>query len=652
LPVTEPSLGATGWNTWGHDVTTIVNTVETADARLDALEAGAVGAVTSVTAANATVTVGGTGTAPTVAVGTIAESQVTNLVTDLAAKLVKASNLSDLANTATARTNLGLAPIAASGSATNLSTGTVPTARLGSGVASSTTFLRGDQTWATPPSGGGTGWSVFVNDVGGLGDGTTDETTTLQGIINANAGKVLSFNPTGVYLVQQLLLPSNTHLELNGCTIRRIINTTGATNGATIRNTNQGPTSTDVNITVRGGTIDARNDSSGRPWSLNGVTGLRVQDMTIARGAAIFADWMFHFENCTTVRVDNCRVTGGTEVGEDGCHIKSTTDMVVTNCIFEAGDDALVLVHEFDQVRPIKDITISNCVLASQSANALKIAVHADETMAIENVTISNIAIRPPATTPAGNCVTIEDITDTGLLRRVSVSDVVIDATGYPGNAVTILNVVDSEFSNWRIYGASDRSIIVTKGQRLKFTDIVCDTPNGATGNPHWYLTGGCVDIQHIGCVVKAASIQGWVIDTTGTRDISFVGCQALTNTQQAWNITYAARVSLVGCTVRGGSAPIICDATHPPTDLKVVGCNFSGYSGGAVITNPPTTFEYVGNTDDQARGNQLSNTKLGFFGTTPAAKPTVTGAKGGNAALTSLCTQLAALGLITDTTS
>ena len=36
--------------------------------------------------------------------------------------------------------------------------GTVPTARLGSGTANSTTFLRGDQTWATPASGGSTTW--------------------------------------------------------------------------------------------------------------------------------------------------------------------------------------------------------------------------------------------------------------------------------------------------------------------------------------------------------------------------------------------------------------------------------------------------------------------------------------------------------------
>jgi hypothetical protein len=44
--------------------------------------------------------------------------------------------------------------------ASNLTSGTVPTARLGSGTANSTTFLRGDNTWAT--SGGG-GFTFLTN---------------------------------------------------------------------------------------------------------------------------------------------------------------------------------------------------------------------------------------------------------------------------------------------------------------------------------------------------------------------------------------------------------------------------------------------------------------------------------------------------------
>ena len=48
----------------------------------------------------------------------------------------------------------------------------------------------------------------------------------------------------------------------------------------------------------------------------------------------------------------------------------------------------------------------------------------------------------------------------------------------------------------------------------------------------------------------------------------------------------------------------------------------------------------------------KLNSTTLGFYGTTPAAKPTISGSRGGNAALASLLTQLAGLGLITDSTT
>lgn len=56
---------------------------------------------------------------------------------------------------ATGKIDASLIP-ATSINAANITSGTVATARLGSGTANSTTFLRGDQTWATPASGGWT----------------------------------------------------------------------------------------------------------------------------------------------------------------------------------------------------------------------------------------------------------------------------------------------------------------------------------------------------------------------------------------------------------------------------------------------------------------------------------------------------------------
>lgn len=55
---------------------------------------------------------------------------------------------------------------------------------------------------------------------------------------------------------------------------------------------------------------------------------------------------------------------------------------------------------------------------------------------------------------------------------------------------------------------------------------------------------------------------------------------------------------------------------------------------------------------DTRVSGDLDLDGDIGFYGTAPQAKPTITGSRGGNAALASLLTQLATLGLITDSTT
>lgn len=75
------------------------------------------------------------------------------------------------ATTADQRIALGAAPTVHTHAAADITSGTVDTARLGSGTANATTFLRGDQTWAAP-SGGSDPWTYVV-----LGSDFTISTT-------------------------------------------------------------------------------------------------------------------------------------------------------------------------------------------------------------------------------------------------------------------------------------------------------------------------------------------------------------------------------------------------------------------------------------------------------------------------------------------
>lgn len=72
--------------------------------------------------------------------------------------------------------------------------------------------------------------------------------------------------------------------------------------------------------------------------------------------------------------------------------------------------------------------------------------------------------------------------------------------------------------------------------------------------------------------------------------------------------------------------------------------------AGFASVNNNQTT---PGNIVIDANNAVLiESSTLGFFGGTGVAKPTVTGSKGGNAALASLMSALSTLGLVTDSTT
>lgn len=81
-----------------------------------------------------------------------------------------------------------------------------------------------------------------------------------------------------------------------------------------------------------------------------------------------------------------------------------------------------------------------------------------------------------------------------------------------------------------------------------------------------------------------------------------------------------------------------------------------TGGTAGGNIQLYGSTHASLANTIQIRSGSttriQTNGTGIGFFASSPVAKPTVTGSRGGNAALQSLLTALSNLGLVTDSTT
>lgn len=105
---------------------------------------------------------------------------------------------------ATARTNLGVAATSHNHAAGDITSGTMATARLGSGTANSSSYLRGDQTWATIAGGGDVvGQASSVDSEIALFSGTGGKTikrATNTGLIKAASGVIATATPITDYL--------------------------------------------------------------------------------------------------------------------------------------------------------------------------------------------------------------------------------------------------------------------------------------------------------------------------------------------------------------------------------------------------------------------------------------------------------------------
>ena len=169
---------------------------------------------------------------------------------------------------------------------------------------------------------------------------------------------------------------------------------------------------------------------------------------------------------------------------------------------------------------------------------------------------------------------------------------------------------------------------------------------------------------QSNGVVTQGEAIRGTAkIDNTYTPSVTLlIGVAGSVDVEDA---TVTAAISIYG--------------TDPEVDTGSLSYGWAGLFEGDVQVNSDKKLLLEGNTlskgdtyflydsagstlDCFVNGSQVWNAfssgfqhvaaNLGFYGTAPAAKQTVTGSRGGNAALASLLTALANIGLITDSST
>lgn len=128
------------------------------------------------------------------------------------------------------------------------------------------------------------------------------------------------------------------------------------------------------------------------PGAINftGCTNIRIRDIQVVESSF----WSVHLQWCNRVSVDGIYIISDPHngVNADGLDIDGCSNVTVSNCRIDTGDDALCLktTRQNGKTQPCQYITISNCILTSSSA-ALKIGTesHSD----FEYITVSNCVI-------------------------------------------------------------------------------------------------------------------------------------------------------------------------------------------------------------------------------------------------------------------
>jgi len=250
---------------------------------------------------------------------------------------------------------------------------------------------------------------VDVADFGAKPDGVFDNTAQIQAAIDAcskSGGGCVAFG-SGAYKSGTITLKDNVVLKFASDAVLL-----GSENPAAYPQINLPTADADLNyalvyakgaknIGIEGGTIKGAGDKFTRERK-NPNYHHRPRNILFDSCKNVFvkgvkmrspAFWNAFFLHCDGVALDSLDIFSHSNFNGDGIDIASK-NVVISNCIIDAGDDGICLKNEHSQTFVVENVKVENCIVAS-ACNFIKIGTGTQGDF--KNISVSNCVLKRPS---------------------------------------------------------------------------------------------------------------------------------------------------------------------------------------------------------------------------------------------------------------
>lgn len=344
----------------------------------------------------------------------------------------------------------------------------------------------------------------LITGYGAKGDNKTNCTIAIQKTVNecASAGGGTVIVPAGVFLSAKITLKSNVNFHLSsGATLKAIADGVNYESLLLVDRAENVSVTGEGTLSGSGELFTIKEAAPSRPYVLfiKDSRNILVENITLRQSAA----WTLRLYGNEHVIIKGISIYSHANFNNDGIDIDSK-DVVVTGCIIDSGDDAICLKSE-DPNRPTENITITNCIAAS-NCNLIKMGTSSFG--GFKNISISNCVLRHASESPLHNWNISPDhyidepitgisgialeIVDGGVLDQVSISNITMTGVQTPifmrlgsrkNPTGTIKNVIISNViatSHSRM-SSTIAGVPGFKIENVVLRDIILNGPGGGT---------------------------------------------------------------------------------------------------------------------------------------------------------------------------